>query len=233
MTYDAGRGKFTDNAKKRMGVGNTDEPMTVPADPSRTGYTFLGWFTTPTGDVEAPVLTKIPTANVTYFAQWELNDITVTMKLTGGEINESNADVTYKGKFDTRIAYTEPTRIGFVFIGWKLPGTADSTAQMQLEYPAQDTTYEAVWADAANVTVVYYPLEGEIDGIQSSFVGKSGTTFTVPGVKDFVGYEFHGWYDNPDFSGVPRQPGQTQTFTTRPKTAYFAQCTKGTNHVAS
>ncbi len=57
--------------------GNPGETYDVPADPTRTGYTFKGWFKSPTLNSEsyaAKSLGTIPSENTIYYAQWELRE---------------------------------------------------------------------------------------------------------------------------------------------------------------
>ena len=106
--------------------------ITAPADPTREGYTFIGW------DKEIP--TTMPAENMTVTAQWEINQYTITFDTNGGsEIAPITQD------YGTAItAPADPTREGYTFIGWDkaFPTTM----------PAEDMTVTAQWKDSEKPT---------------------------------------------------------------------------------
>mgnify|MGYP002600967558 FL=1 len=106
--------------------------ITVPADPTREGYTFIGW------DKEIP--TTMPAENMTVTAQWEINQYTITFDTAGGsEIAPITQD------YGTVItAPADPTREGYTFIGWdrEIPTTM----------PAENITLKARWKDIEKPT---------------------------------------------------------------------------------
>ena len=103
-----------------------------PADPTREGYTFIGW------DMEIP--TTMPAENMTVTAQWEINRYTITFDAAGGsEIAPVTQD------YGTHItAPADPTREGYTFIGWdrEIPTTM----------PAENMTLKARWKDTEKPT---------------------------------------------------------------------------------
>ena len=106
--------------------------VATPADPTREGYTFIGW------DRELP--TTMPAENMTVTAQWEINQYTITFDTTGGsEIAPITQD------YDTAITTpADPTREGYTFIGWdrEIPTTM----------PAENITITAKWKDIEKPT---------------------------------------------------------------------------------
>ena len=123
--------------------------IAAPADPTREGYTFLGW------DREIPA--TMPAENVTVTAQWEINRYTVTFDTNGGsEIAPITQD------YGTAIAApADPTREGYTFIGWDkaIPATM----------PAENVTVTAQWQLAARMPdrelVIYYKSVGRLNTI--------------------------------------------------------------------
>ena len=106
--------------------------ITVPADPTRKGYTFKGW------DKEIPE--TMPADNITVKAQWEINQYTITFDTNGGsEIAPITQD------YGTEItAPDKPTRKGYTFKGWdkEIPETM----------PAENITITARWKDTEKPT---------------------------------------------------------------------------------
>ena len=106
--------------------------ITVPADPTREGYTFIGW--------EGEFPETMPAHNMTVTAQWEINRYTITFDTAGGsEITPITQD------YETAItAPADPTREGYTFIGWdrEIPTTM----------PAENMTLKARWKDSEKPT---------------------------------------------------------------------------------
>ena len=109
-----------------------DTAITAPADPTREGYTFIGW--------DKAIPTTMPAENMTVTAQWEINQYTITFDTAGGsEIAPITQD------YGTAItAPADPTREGYTFIGWDkaIPTTM----------PAENMTVTAQWKDTEKPT---------------------------------------------------------------------------------
>ena len=144
-------------------------PITAPADPTREGYTFIGW------DTEIP--TTMPAENMTITAQWEINRYTITFYTAGGsEIAPITQD------YGTNItAPADPTREGYTFIGWdrEIPTTM----------PAENMTITAQW-EINRYTITFDTAGGsEIAPITQDY----GTNIAAPADPTREGYTFIGW----------------------------------------
>ena len=143
--------------------------ITVPADPTRKGYTFKGW------DKEIPE--TMPADNITVKAQWEINQYTITFDTNGGsEIAPITQD------YGTEITVpADPTRKGYTFKGWdkEIPETM----------PADNITVKAQW-EINQYTITFDTNGGsEIAPITQDY----GTEITVPADPTRKGYTFKGW----------------------------------------
>ena len=103
-----------------------------PADPTREGYTFDGWYTekgyTNPYDFATPV-----TNALTLYAKWTINQYTITFKPENGD-----KDTTITQDYGTAVtAPANPTRTGYTFAGWdrEIPATM----------PAENMTVTAQW----------------------------------------------------------------------------------------
>lgn len=86
------------------------DEITVPADPERTGFVFLGWFADKDKSVfeGAPpyVFDKMPENNVTLYAKWALklavsyNGHDTTVAMTSFNVTEANEDVMFVVDFE-------------------------------------------------------------------------------------------------------------------------------------
>ena len=116
------------------GVGAT---LPTADDMTYTGHMFKGWYdnesltgspVTAIGDTE--------TGNKEYWAKWEINQYTITVKPENGK-----ADITITQDYGTPITAPTLTREGYQFNGW------DKTFPTTM--PAEDLTITAQWRDIA------------------------------------------------------------------------------------
>ena len=106
--------------------------ITAPDNPTREGYTFIGW------DRDIPEI--MPAENITVTAQWKINRYTITFDTAGGS---DIAPITQD--YGTEItAPDNPTREGYTFIGWD----RDIPEIM----PAENITVTAQWKDSEKPT---------------------------------------------------------------------------------
>ena len=143
--------------------------ITAPADPTREGYTFIGW------DREIPK--TMPAENMTVKAQWEINQYAITFDTNGGsEIAPITQD------YGTKItAPADPTRKGYTFKGWdrEIPKTM----------PAENMTVKAQW-EINQYTITFDTNGGsKIAPITQDY----GTAITAPADPTRKGYTFKGW----------------------------------------
>ena len=113
---------------------------TLPTDVTRTGYTFKGWYDNE-NLTSSPVMAigDTETGNKEYWAKWEINQYTITVKPENGK-----ADITITQDYGTPISAPTLTRDGYQFNGWDkaFPTTM----------PAEDLTVTAQWRDIAAPT---------------------------------------------------------------------------------
>lgn len=86
------------------------DEITVPADPERTGFVFLGWFADKDKSVfegaNPYVFDKMPENNVTLYAKWALklavsyNGHDTTVAMTSFNVTEANEDVMFVVDFE-------------------------------------------------------------------------------------------------------------------------------------
>ena len=152
---------------------------TLPAadDMTYTGHTFKGWYdnenltgspVTAIGDTE--------TGNKEYWAKWEINQYTVTVKPENGK-----ADIIITQDYGTPITAPTLTREGYTFKGWdkEIPKTM----------PAENMTVKAQW-EINQYTITFDTNGGsEIAPITQDY----GTKITAPANPTRKGYTFKGW----------------------------------------
>ena len=150
---------------------------TLPTDVTRTGYTFKGWYDNE--NLTGSPVTAIggaETGNKEYWAKWEINQYTVTVKPENGK-----ADITITQDYGTPITAPTLTREGYTFKGWdkKIPETM----------PAENITVKAQW-EINQYTITFDTNGGsEINSITQDY----GTEITAPDNPTRKGYTFKGW----------------------------------------
>ena len=164
ITFDTNGGNEIDSITQ-----DYDTPITAPADPTREGYTFIGW------DREIP--TTMPAENMTVTAQWEIKRYTITFDTAGGsEIDSITQDYS-----SIITAPADPTREGYTFIGWD--------TEIPTTMPAENITVTAQW-EINRYTITFDTAGGsEIDSITQDY----SSIITAPADPTREGYTFIGW----------------------------------------
>ena len=157
------------------GVGAT---LPTADDMTYTGYTFKGWYDNEnlTGS-PVTAISNTETGNKEYWAKWEINQYTITVKPENGK-----ADITITQDYGTPITSpADPIREGYTFIGWdrEIPKTV----------PAENITVTAQW-EINQYTIAFDTNGGsEIAPITQDY----GTEITAPDNPTREGYTFIGW----------------------------------------
>src|ERR1700752_3751505 len=84
-----------------------------PVTPTRTGYTFSGWYSD-VGLINAFSFATPIIADITLYAKWTLNNYTGTFNNHGG--SSVSAQIVAHG--GTATEPTAPTKLGSTFLGW-------------------------------------------------------------------------------------------------------------------
>ena len=166
-------------------------PADQPADPTKEGYTFIGWYN---GESEWNFETPV-TADLTLTAKWQINRYTITFDTAGGsEVPSITQD------YGTAITPpAAPTRTGYTFAGWdrEIPTTV----------PAEDMTLTAKW-QVNQYTITFKPENGGQDIVIKQ---DYGTAITAPANPTKTGYTFAGW----DKTIPTTMPAENITLTAR------------------
>ena len=178
----------------------------IPADPTKKGYTFEGWFN---GEEKLTAETVI-SGDVIYTAQW--SPITYTIAFSGGEGGQGAMD-SIPATYDQEVTLPKNTftRPGYYFNGWSASSGASSGSYAD-EKPVKNLTtkqgetvtlYAAWYGLPVNVTL-HPNYDGAENGTRTCIVGSNynyilkeggGTKFDA--IQDPVrtGYIFDGWFD--------------------------------------
>lgn len=158
--------------------------ITLPT-PSKTGYTFDGWYTQSSGGTKVSN-TYTPTVNTTLYAHWTNVNYTLTINPNGGIWNNTTSNSTKTGTTNSKLSIANPTPKGYTvsfnsnggnnvnsitsqrtFTNWSLSGSGSISG----------TTYTF---GSGNATLTANYNNGSI---------------TLPSATK-AGHKFKGWYSN-------------------------------------
>lgn len=157
-------------------------------NPTRDGYTFIGWTGTDLTDLTMNV--TIPAGSYgdrEFTANWEANEYTFTLNANGGKVSQT----TLKADYDSNYTLPTPTKDYYTFAGW---------------YDGSTKYDNNTWKKAANVTLtakwtpISYSITYNLNGGTNS--SQNTNSFTVESskitLKDATkkGYTFKGWYSD-------------------------------------
>ncbi len=218
VLYAANGGQFATGETFQQGLTDSDGMMRQPAEPTREGYTFAGWYWV--SDLsgltdEQKDLNKVDFSqsvagkeHVTVFAQWtknqEQNDHAVMYVANGGQF--ATGETFQQGVTDSDGMMRQPaapTREGYTFAGWywhaDYSGYTDeqkAADKVDFSQPVQsDVNIYAQWtknadAQAEQITVKFVD---NFNGTESSAEVKKGEAVAKPADPTYDGWTFEGW----------------------------------------
>ena len=157
--------------------GNEVAPVTqnygtvvaIPAAPTKTGHTFLGW--------EPAVPTTMPAENVTVKAKWQVNSYSVKFLMDDNTVLKETTQ-----EYGTPIVVPEnPTKTGETFLCW--------TPEVDATVPAKDVVYTAVFTGSEFTITFDTDGAGEMEPMKVIY----GTAVPKPTSPTKAGYTFLGW----------------------------------------
>lgn len=191
------------------------QTLTLPAEPTKPGYTFVGWF----GEGDEPVTddTPVPLDGATYHAEFTVNTYNLTyyrgaeadasefkcilMLPDGSFVEFFNNDTTDMPTyvlpdvtFGDTVVLAEPMLPGYVFKGWVDGSGYLHPAGAQYTMPAHDVLLTAVWeVDQALSCMVRFVSDGQLYSAYLAFDGQNAaipeTDPSAPG-KMFLGWQY-------------------------------------------
>lgn len=189
VTYDANGGTVDPGSKSSY---LSDSYGTLPT-PTRTGYTFIGWYSAKSGGVEVTAKTTITTpSNHTIYAVWKVNTYSVSFNSNGGSSAPSGKSVQFGSKYGT---LGTASRTGYTFSGWYTAASGGTKITESSIYSvASNQTLYAQWK--ANSYTINFDANGGSVSPSSMTVTYSSTYGSLP-TPTKKGYTFNGWYTSP------------------------------------
>ena len=186
-----------------------DAKVTEPEPLTEDGWTFGGWFKDAECTDPWSFDTGTVTENITLYAMWEVNGVTVHFEPGGGE--GSMEDLTAAYGSDITLTKNTFTRTGYRFTGWKATELTDSVDPLsQMLKAARTVALDGMYDDedtlsgvTKNVTltaqweIIEYTITYDLDG--GSAEPSNPENYTVESDEitlispEKEGYTFMGW----------------------------------------
>lgn len=183
VTFDSDGG--SECASIEVNVGST---IKLPANPTKEGYTFLGWYLGETKFDEKTAINK----NITLKAKWEeiLEEYTISYEIGEGANLSSNAPVKFKEGKGSEVKLPKPSKSGYIFLGWY-----ENDVLVEALTENRDYALVAKW-DVAETFEVLLKVDGVLYESFSVVEGETLADVELPENPVKEDYRFDGWYLN-------------------------------------
>lgn len=183
------------------GIKSGDK-ITAPADPTKAGNTFGGWYKEEALTTAWNFATDTVTSSITLYAKWTANvpgTYTVTFNSNGGTPVTAIPNVT-SGTTITKPA--DPTKDDFEFGGWYKQDTLTTAWNFTTDTVTSNITLYAKWNEKSDVT--YYDVTFSVDGGSAVTAQRvaSGGKVTKPADPTKADNTFVDWYKEAAFTTV-------------------------------
>ncbi len=183
VTYNANGGSVSPTSS----TVNAGSSVTLPT-PTRSGFTFDGWYTATTGGsfVGNGGSSYTPSSSVTIYARWSTVQYTITWNANGGSVSPTSSVV----NAGSSVTAPTPTRSGFTFSFWRSPlagGDPTIVSAGNSYTPTGNIEFYAIWTQ----NVPGSPSGVTLSRNQSSWNGTSWTwncTWSAPTSGGTVAY---------------------------------------------
>ena len=180
------------------GNGGTNASLTKPYEAElgtlpvskRTGFTFVGWFTSQEGGERITEKTKMPLDGAVYYARWIRTKYTVKFDSNGGSNPWASLTMPYEAELGI---LPVSKRIGYTFVGWFTSWEGGERVTEKTTMPLDGAVYYARWKPKT-YHLKFHTAVPEIADVKkvifNDFVGE----LPMPKVEDF---KFLGWFMKP------------------------------------
>ncbi|NLA05911.1 MAG: hypothetical protein GX881_09410, partial [Firmicutes bacterium] len=171
-------------------AGTAVGSATWPA-PSKTGYTFNGWYTAVAGGTEFTAGTIVE-ADTTVYARYLPISYNLSYQLNGGTVSPANP-LNYSIESDD-FTLNNPTRVHYEFAGWSGPGIPEGEKSFSVTIPqgsVGDRSFTAHW-EPVSYSISYDLAGGAADPANPESYTVETASFTLQNPTR-SGYTFAGW----------------------------------------
>ena len=211
VTYDQQSGAGASGGDVTYSV--VDSIVLPTTNPTRGGYTFLGWYAGASGgsSLSDPYSPPSPYGNVVIYAQWSAITYTITYDANTGAGSRAADSYTTGGAVLTLAGGTGFSKTGYTFGGWSTTQNDPSTIKTTYSSSASISVY-AIWT--ANTLAITYDSQGGTS-VSAGTSTTGGSISSAPTAPTKAGYSLSGWSTTSSGSLItyPYTHGQTVSFT--------------------
>ena len=151
--------------------------VTVPADPTKEGYTFAGW--------DKAVPETMPAENVTLKATWTPITYSISYDLDGGQLAEGDTNPASYTIESEAITLKNPTKDGYEFAGWTGTDLTQATMTVTIAKGSiGNRTYTATWTPASGIRAIFRDSKTvNVYTVNGTLVGRDMTVDEVIQLK--------------------------------------------------
>ncbi len=221
LTLDANGGSISGSATYTLSYGGSGGSSLASSSPSRTGYTFMGWYTAPDGGTQvynsAGACTNEGTywnngayvyaGNLTVYARWSPNSYVLYLNPNGGSLGTGDSSpyiLTFGTGSYCDLSRGLPVRTGYAFQGWYTAPDGGVQVYNRSGACTNEGTYwkGSTWVYAGDLTLYahwmpkQYTVTFDANGGSVSPADKEVTFDSVYGTLPTPtrpGYTFYGW----------------------------------------
>ena len=190
------------------------QPINVPNDPTKTGYTFTGW------DPAIPQTT--PASDTDYYMTWSVNSYTLTINYVTEDGDTAPPTYTSSLPYGTEYSITSPDLTGYTPDVATVSGAMDSTSGKTITVTYYLNTYNVTWDVEGELTVqqvkykvvptpipVVVPDSMRFRGWEPTIIAQPDYDMTYVAIIEIrrdIAYKMNVYYMNPysgDYNNSP------------------------------
>lgn len=206
ITFDPNGGTFTGNETGKLTQEEGKSITLLESNvATRPGYTFQGWYTAKAGGTLAGKggATYTATSDITLYAQWQANELTVVFDTNDGKTYTPNEEikVTPEGKYPKLPGESDVTNAknkDYKFVGWYTEpfGGVEVKERSTVGTPKYytDTTI-TLYARWSGIKVTLHPDPGTMPNASQTYITvTSGEPYGPIPTPGNLGKSFLGWF---------------------------------------
>ncbi len=200
--------EYTINYVLNKGTNNKENPTSYTPgtaitlkNPTRTGYTFAGWYSDSTYKNKITTISEKSSGEITIYAKWTAN--TYTIKFNGNGATSGKISNQSNRKYDTNYKLPANTfkKKGYTFTGWNTKKDGSGKT-----YKNKESIKNLTSKDKATVTLyaqwqkTKYTITYKLNGGKNNKNNPSNYYITTSNITlknpTRTGYTFAGWYSD-------------------------------------